>query len=143
MTLFTRCHRPPSHAALYAALATAVALAAAQAHAADTTPAAELARFEAEAGRAGDAAAGQRLFTLRHGGEWSCASCHGEPPTRPGRHASTGKTIPPLAPAANAEALTERAKVDKWLRRNCGDVLGRSCTAAEKADVLAYLIRLR
>ncbi|MCS6811456.1 MAG: DUF1924 domain-containing protein, partial [Tepidimonas sp.] len=63
--------------------------------------------------------------------------------TRPGRHASTGKTIPPLAPAANPDALTERAKVDKWLRRNCGDVLGRSCTAAEKADVLAYLIRLR
>lgn len=126
-----------------AAVAAMFVLAAAQAHAGDTTPAAELARFEQEAGRAGDAAAGQRLFTQRHGGEWSCSSCHGEPPTRPGRHASTGKAIPPLAPAANPDALTERAKVDKWLRRNCGDVLGRACTAAEKADVLAYLTRLR
>lgn len=135
--------QPARAPTLGVALAAALAFTATLAHAGDTTPAAELARFEAEAGRAGDAAAGQRLFTQRRGGEWSCASCHGEPPTRPGRHASTGKTIPPLAPAANPDALTERAKVDKWLRRNCGDVLGRSCTAAEKADVLAYLIRLR
>ncbi|WP_443082320.1 DUF1924 domain-containing protein [Tepidimonas sp.] len=109
----------------------------------DTTPAAELARFQAEAGAPADAARGQRLFTQTHGREWSCASCHGEPPTRAGRHASTGKSIAPLAPAANPEALTERARLDKWFRRNCGEVLGRACTAAEKADVLAYLTRLR
>lgn len=134
----------PARAAPFGvALAAALAFTATLAHAGDTTPAAELARFEAEAGRAGDAAAGQRLFTLRHGGEWSCSSCHGEPPTRAGRHASTGKTLAPLAPAANPDALTERAKVDKWLRRNCGDVLGRACTAAEKADLLAYLTRVR
>ncbi|MFN3630954.1 MAG: DUF1924 domain-containing protein, partial [Casimicrobiaceae bacterium] len=28
-------------------------------------------------------------------------------------------------------------------RRNCKDVLSRECSAAEKADVLAYLIRLK
>lgn len=143
MTLPIRCPRPTRQDAARAALAAILTVTAVLARAGDTTPAAELARFEAEAGRAGDAAAGQRLFTQRHGGEWSCSSCHGEPPTRAGRHASTGKTIPPLAPAANPDALTERAKVDKWLRRNCGDVLGRACTAAEKADVLAWLTRLR
>jgi len=124
-------------------LLTLTLLAAGGAHAADTSPAAELTRFEAETGSTADAARGQRFFTQTHGREWSCASCHGDPPTHNGRHASTGKSIAPLAPAANPQALTERAKVDKWFRRNCGDVLGRACTAAEKADVLAYLIRLR
>jgi hypothetical protein len=35
------------------------------------------------------------------------------------------------------------AKVDKWFRRNCNDVLERECSAAEKADVLAYVIQLK
>jgi len=112
-------------------------------HAADTNPATELARFQTEAGAPADAARGQRFFAQNHGREWSCTSCHGNPPTAPGRHASTGKALRPLAPAANPESLTDRAKVDKWFRRNCGDVLGRACTAAEKADVLAYLTSLR
>jgi len=33
--------------------------------------------------------------------------------------------------------------VDKWFRRNCKDVLSRECSAAEKADVMAYLISLK
>lgn len=111
--------------------------------AADTTPAQQLQRFATEAERPGDVATGQRLFTQKHGGEWSCASCHGERPLANGRHAGTGKTIAPLAPAANAKSLTDPAKVDKWLRRNCKDVLSRECTAAEKADVLAWLISLK
>ena len=111
--------------------------------AADSTPAQQLQRFATEAGRPGDVAAGQRLFTQKHGGEWSCASCHGERPLANGRHASTGKTIAPLAPAANAQSLTDPAKVDKWLRRNCKDVLSRECSAAEKADVMAWLISLK
>lgn len=65
------------------------------------------------------------------------------PPTTPGRHASTGKTIAPLAPAANPERFTDTAKVEKWFRRNCKDVLSRECTATEKADVLAYLTSLK
>lgn len=111
--------------------------------AAETTPAQQLQRFATETGRPGNVAAGQRLFTQKHGGEWSCASCHGERPLANGRHASTGKTIAPLAPAANAKSLTDPAKVDKWLRRNCKDVLSRECSAAEKADVLAWLISLK
>ena len=91
----------------------------------------------------GHAARGQTFFNAKHGGEWSCASCHGTPPTQQGKHASTGKAIPPLAPAFNANAFTDTAKVNKWFRRNCKDVLQRECTAVEKADVLAYLVGLK
>ncbi len=107
--------------------------------AADTTIAEQRAHWSTQAGRPGDAARGEAFFTTRHGGEWSCASCHGAPPTGPGTHAGTGKRLDPLAPAANPRAFTDSARVDKWFRRNCRDVLSRECTAAEKADVLAYL----
>lgn len=102
-----------------------------------------LADYSARAGAPADPASGQRFFTATHGGEWSCASCHGELPTRTGRHASTGKTIGALAPAFNPERFTDPAKVEKWFRRNCKDVLSRECTAAEKADVLAWLTTLQ
>lgn len=113
------------------------------AHAADTTPAAQLHHWSAQAGTPGNAAKGQTFFNAQHGGEWSCASCHGSPPTAQGKHANTGKTIAPLAPAFNAKAFTDSAKVDKWFKRNCNDVLSRACSAAEKADVLAYLNSLK
>lgn len=111
--------------------------------AADTTPALQFERFNAQAGTIGQAERGQTFFTSRHGGEWSCASCHGNPPTQGGKHASTGKAIDPLAPAANANAFTSTARVDKWFRRNCNDVLKRECSAPEKADVLAYLLSIK
>jgi hypothetical protein len=91
----------------------------------------------AQAGR------GQQFFTTVHTRDWSCSSCHGAEPTQGGRHASTGKPIAPLAPAANPKRFTDTAKAEKWFRRNCNDVLGRECTAAEKADVLAWLITLK
>lgn len=122
---------------------TAALLALPGAQAGDTSPAAQGARWSAEAGRPGQADAGRAFFTQRHGGEWSCASCHGSPPTAAGKHASTGKSIAPLAPAFNPKAFTDSAKADKWFRRNCKDVLNRECTAAEKADVLAYLTTLK
>ncbi|PXW93657.1 uncharacterized protein DUF1924 [Sphaerotilus hippei] len=109
----------------------------------DTSPEAQRQFWTAQAGRPADAERGRVFFTSRHGGEWSCASCHGSPPTDPGRHAATGKSIHPLAPAFNARAFTDTAKVDKWFRRNCKDVLDRECSAAEKADVLTYLTRLK
>ncbi len=113
------------------------------AHAADTSPAAQLAQWSAQAGTPGNAARGQTFFNTQHGGEWSCASCHGTPPTAEGKHASTGKPIAPLAPAFNPKAFTDTAKVDKWFRRNCKDVLARECSTGEKADVLAYLNSLK
>ena len=108
-----------------------------------TSPSAQMERFSTEAGRPGVVELGRQFFVKKHGGEWSCASCHGESPTRSGRHASTGKVLEPLAPAFNPKRLTDAARVDKWFRRNCKDVLGRECTAAEKADVLAWLISLK
>ena len=69
----------------------------------------------------------------------SCASCHTDNPAQPGRHAITGKTIKPLAPVANAERLSDPAKVEKWFARNCKEVVGRECSAGEKADFIAYL----
>ena len=125
--------------ALVVVLATLASLPAA---AADTSATEQLARFSAQAGSPGNAEQGRVLFTTRLGGEWSCSSCHGNPPIRTGQHASTGKDIAPLAPAANARAFTDSARVDKWFRRNCKDVLARECSAAEKADVLAYPIGL-
>lgn len=124
-------------------VAAALALCAAAAQAADTDPAAQQARFTAEARRPADAAAGQLFFTRRHGGEWSCASCHGNPPTAAGKHANTGKVLEPLAPAFNRRAFTDSARVDKWFGRNCRDVLKRECSASEKADVLAWLNSLK
>jgi len=84
---------------------------------------------------------GEQFFNARHGNEWSCSSCLGNPPTGQGRRAKTGKAIAPLAPGANAERFTDAGKAEKWFRRNCNDVLGRACTASEKADVLAYLLK--
>lgn len=102
-----------------------------------------LAAFAAQAGERGDAVRGQAFFTQKHGGQWSCASCHQSPPSTPGRHASTGKVLQPLAPAFNSERFTDPRKTEKWFRRNCNDVLERECSAREKADVMAYLLSVQ
>jgi hypothetical protein len=113
------------------------------------TPLEQQKRFEAEARAAGSAFTGfsaqrgERFFKDAHGGDWSCASCHGANPLAAGKHARTGKPIAPLAPGANAERFADAAAVDKWFRRNCNDVLGRACTAQEKGDVLQYLMSLK
>jgi len=111
------------------------------AHAA--TPAELLAGYTAQAGSVSSAVRGQEFFTKTHGREWSCSSCHGATPTQGGKHASTGKSISPLAPAMNAERFVDRAKTEKWFRRNCNDVVGRECTPSEKADVLSWLSTLK
>ena len=107
------------------------------------SPAEQLAGYTAQAGAPAVPAHGQQFFTTTHGREWSCASCHGPVPTQTGKHASTGKPIGAMAPAFNPERFTDAAKTEKWFRRNCNDVLGRACTAAEKADVLAWLMTLK
>ncbi|HEX2531185.1 MAG TPA: DUF1924 domain-containing protein [Burkholderiaceae bacterium] len=107
------------------------------------TPAELLAAYTAQAGAPADPARGQKLFTTRHGREWSCASCHSTVPNQTGKHASTGKSIAPMAPAFNPERFTSTAKTEKWFRRNCNDVFGRECSAAEKADILSWLLTLK
>lgn len=107
------------------------------------TPAELLASYTVQAGQPANASKGEVFFNASHGQEWQCTSCHGKLPMSGGRHASTDKAIEPLAPAANAKRFSDSAKAEKWFRRNCKDVLARECTAAEKADVLAWLISLR
>lgn len=102
-----------------------------------------LAGYSAQAAAPAVAERGRQLFTTTHGREWSCASCHGAVPTAAGKHASTGKPIAALAPAFNPERFTDAAKTEKWFRRNCNDVMGRACTAGEKADVMAWLLTLK
>lgn len=107
------------------------------------SPAELLAGYTAQAGAPAQAARGQAFFNARHGKDWTCASCHGAAPSQAGRHASTGKPITALAPAFNPGRFSDPAKVEKWFGRNCNDVADRACTAAEKADVMAWLISLR
>jgi hypothetical protein len=124
-------------------LISALALAAAYNVAEAVTPAEQLAGWVAQAGVPAQAARGQQLFTSKHGKEWSCASCHTALPTVEGKHVTTSKAISAMAPAFNAERFTDAAKSEKWFRRNCKDVLGRECSAGEKADVLAWLMSLK
>jgi len=89
---------------------------------------------------------GAEFYRQRHaadGGELSCGTCHTNDPIAGGKHHKTHKSIEPLAPAANPERFTDAAKVEKWFRRNCREVLGRECTAAEKGDFITYLISVR
>jgi mono/diheme cytochrome c family protein len=106
-------------------------------------PADLLATYTTQSGSPAVPSRGQQFFTSRHGHEWSCASCHGARPTGTGTHAGTGKEIGALAPAFNPERFTDARKSDKWFRRNCSDVVGRECTASEKADILSWLMTFK
>ena len=86
------------------------------------------------------AARGEQFFKSTHGGDWSCSTCHTQNPAAPGKHTKTDKPIKPLAPAANTERFTDPAKVEKWFKRNCNDVLNRACTPLEKGDVLTFML---
>ena len=68
----------------------------------------------------------------------SCAACHAESPHAPGRHAGGGEAIAPLSPAATPGRFRNPDRVEKRFRRDCKEVLGRVCTAAEKADFIRY-----
>lgn len=90
----------------------------------------------------GDAARGKAFFFANHSGGKAetpaCTACHTTNLAGPGQ-TRAGKTIEPMAASASPQRFTDPANVEKWFRRNCGDVLGRECTAQEKSDVLAYL----
>ena len=77
------------------------------------------------------------------GKQMSCAACHTDNPKNAGSHAKTRKENLPLAPAVNKERFTDAAKVEKWFRRNCTDVLARECSAQEKGDFIAWLNQIK
>ncbi|MGE5093941.1 MAG: DUF1924 domain-containing protein [Betaproteobacteria bacterium] len=133
-------HRGPLHFLAFAGVAIALAF---HPVARAAAPAELLAGYASQAGTPGVAARGEQFFTSTHGREWSCGTCHGATPVGGGKHAVTGKAIAPLAPAANAQRFSDAARVEKWFRRNCNDVVGRECTAGEKADMLAWLLTLK
>ena len=88
---------------------------------------------------------GRAFFFTRHAGGKAdtpaCTSCHGDALAGPGKMRS-GKPIDPMAPSVVPTRFTDAANVEKWFKRNCGDVLGRACSPAEKADVLIFLLGL-
>ena len=45
-----------------------------------------------------------------------------------------------LAAAVTPTRYTDPAKVEKWFKRNCQEVLGRQCTPLEKGDWLSAMI---
>lgn len=98
--------------------------------------------YEAQSGRASPAR-GEQFFNAKHGKEWSCATCHENPPNHDTKHVVTGKVIKPMSPNVNPDRFVDQAKVEKWFKRNCGDVLGSECTAQEKADVLSWLMTVK
>ena len=68
----------------------------------------------------------------------SCTSCHGTDPRAAGRNA-TGRAIDPVALSAAPTRYTDPAKVEKWFKRNCTEVMGRECSAKEKGDWLSFM----
>ncbi|MDD5295916.1 MAG: DUF1924 domain-containing protein [Rhodocyclaceae bacterium] len=70
----------------------------------------------------------------------SCSTCHTDEPVAAGKHVITNKRIEPIAPIAGSKRFTEPAKTEKWFHRNCKEVVGRDCTAGEKADLLRFLL---
>lgn len=89
---------------------------------------------------------GEQFYHSRQsgGGEAeSCAACHTRDAKARGQHVRTHKVIEPLAPVANRERFTDPAKVEKWFKRNCKEVLGRTCTPQEKADFTAYVLSIK
>ena len=106
------------------------------------TPSELLKGYEAQSSKA-STARGEQFFNAKHGKEWSCASCHENPPNHETKHIVTGKVIKSLSPNSNPDRFTDQAKVEKWFKRNCNDVLARDCTAQEKADVLSWLMTVK
>jgi cytochrome c553 len=99
----------------------------------------------AQAGPA-SAARGEKLFRGKFStgkDADSCTTCHTDNAKAVGQHVRTHKAIDPLAPVAQKDRFTDAAKVEKWFKRNCQEVLGKACSAQEKADFVAYMISVK
>ncbi len=90
----------------------------------------------------GSVSVGDRFYhqerTKADGTKVSCATCHTADPRKAGL-TRANKVIEPLAPSVNPQRFTDAAKMEKWFKRNCNDVLERVCTEQEKADFIAYV----
>lgn len=79
-----------------------------------------------------------RAFAAGKADTPACTSCHGQDPRGPGR-TLTGKPIEAMALSVTPARYGDPAKVEKWFKRNCNEVLGRACSAQEKGDWLTYM----
>jgi mono/diheme cytochrome c family protein len=132
-----------SSSLLLRTVATAMALGASL-PAGAATPAELLDAYTAQAGRPASPERGQRFFNQKFGRDFeNCAECHGAVPIGPGKDLASNKALKPMAPATNPARFTDKARVEYMFRINCKDVVGRDCTAAEKADLIAWLISLK
>jgi mono/diheme cytochrome c family protein len=68
----------------------------------------------------------------------SCTRCHGKDTRAPGQ-TLTGKSIEPVALSASPTRYADPAKVEKWFKRNCTEVMGRECSPREKGDWLSFM----
>ena len=88
---------------------------------------------------------GEQLYVTKFAGGKpdtpACTSCHADSPRSAGR-TPTGKSIEAVAVSVTPTRYTDAAKVEKWFKRNCNEVLGRACTPLEKGDWLSYMISL-
>lgn len=88
------------------------------------------------------AARGEKLhvtnFALGKPDTPACTSCHGNDPRAAGK-TLTGKRIDPMALSVSPGRYADSAKVEKWFKRNCNEVLGRECTPLEKGDWLTFV----
>ena len=109
------------------------------------TPAELLAGYVKQAGAPASAERGKTLFAKKFDNDfdWTCTTCHGADPLKAGKHAVSGKVIAPLAPAANPARFSNLTQVEFHFRLNCKDVVGRECSAGEKADVMSWLLSLK
>lgn len=69
----------------------------------------------------------------------ACSSCHANDPRAAGR-TPTGKSVDPVAVSVSPGRYGDPAKVEKWFKRNCNEVLGRECTPQEKGDWLSFML---
>ena len=69
----------------------------------------------------------------------SCTACHTKNPMNAGR-TRAGKEIAPMAVSRTPDRFMDIKKVEKWFRRNCKSVLGRTCTSLEKGDFLTFMV---
>jgi cytochrome c553 len=83
-----------------------------------------------------------REYTIK-GKQVACASCHTTNPANTGKNIVTKKPIKPLAPAANSYRFSDLDKVETNFEKHCLDILGKDCTAQEKANFIAYLLTVK
>ena len=69
----------------------------------------------------------------------ACTTCHGKD-TRATGKTPAGKSIDAMAASVTPARYTDPAKVEKWFKRNCTEVLGRVCTPQEKGDWLTFML---